>query len=150
MRVLIDVRKALTKKVKVKMRGGEEEFFEVKYEKPPLYCYYCGKIGHGIKDCGKCSDLDEPPTLFVGWLKASPWKRSLKEEADNTKGDVSSCAKMLFVTKPKKTVNKEVSSQLMEVAHRIDGWELNDSAKIGREVESSQNKEGVPRDGGKY
>lgn len=72
MRVLIDVRKPLIKKVKVKMRGGEEGLFDVKYEKPPLYCYYCGKLGHGIKDSNQCRDDDKPPINYGGWLKASP------------------------------------------------------------------------------
>ena len=145
MRVLVDVRKALTKKVKVKMRGGEEEFFEVKYEKPPLYGYYCGKIGHGLKDCGECTDIDEPPTIYGGWLKASPWKRSLKE--DEIKGREASCAKMLFVTKPKKQVVQDVSKQMLEVVHKLDGWEISATNTCVREGASLQINDKTVADG---
>uniref|UniRef100_A0A803MIE9 CCHC-type domain-containing protein n=1 Tax=Chenopodium quinoa TaxID=63459 RepID=A0A803MIE9_CHEQI len=58
-RTMIDVTKPLLQKVKVKMRGGYEELFDVKYEKPPLFCFYCGKIGHGVKDCEGCGEEDE-------------------------------------------------------------------------------------------
>lgn len=44
MRVKVDVRKALLAKVKVKMRGGVDEYFDVKYERPALLCIFCGKI----------------------------------------------------------------------------------------------------------
>lgn len=43
-KVLIDVRKPLTKKVKQKMRGAMEDYYEVKYEKLPLFCFSCGKL----------------------------------------------------------------------------------------------------------
>lgn len=35
MRILIDVRKPLMQRIKIKMRGGHEDFFDVKYETPP-------------------------------------------------------------------------------------------------------------------
>lgn len=44
-RVLHDVRKPLVPTVQVKMKTGMEESFEVKYERPPLYCFFCGKVG---------------------------------------------------------------------------------------------------------
>lgn len=50
-RVLLDVRKPLVFCVRVKMKNGVEEIFDVKYERPPLFCFFCGKVGHGSKDC---------------------------------------------------------------------------------------------------
>lgn len=103
MRVILDVRKPLTKQVKVKIRGGEEGFYDVKYEKPPLYCYYCGRMGHGIMDCGECRDEEEPPSNFGGWLKASPQKKSMVGEGSMKMSANRSCARNLFVTRPKKS-----------------------------------------------
>lgn len=73
-KVKVDVRRPLVKVVKVKLRGGLEESFDVKYEHPRLYCFYCGKMGHGIKDCEEYRDVEEPMNHFGEWLKSSPWK----------------------------------------------------------------------------
>lgn len=100
MRVNVDVRKPLAKHVKVKMRGGLEELFDVKYERPPIFCYFCGKLGHGLKDCHACRDEDTPRLGFGGWLKASPWKRNLMEEETMVgTGGKPMCARNLFITK---------------------------------------------------
>lgn len=53
------------------MRGGVEDFFDIKYERPPLFCYHCGMLGHGLKDCIVCCDDEEPTMNFGEWLKAS-------------------------------------------------------------------------------
>lgn len=79
-RVLIDVKKPLLQKIKLKMRGGVEESFDVKYEKPPLFCFFCGLIGHGTKDCDECKDDDTPILNYGVWLKASPWKQIVSYE----------------------------------------------------------------------
>ena len=50
-RIMHDVRRPLVSRVRVKMKNGVEEDFDVKYERPPLFCFICGKIGHGTKDC---------------------------------------------------------------------------------------------------
>ncbi|XP_074297332.1 uncharacterized protein LOC141628042 [Silene latifolia] len=50
-RVLQDVRAPLKSIVPIKMKGGRVVEFDVKYERLPLYCYGCGHIGHGEKDC---------------------------------------------------------------------------------------------------
>lgn len=75
MRIKIDVRKPLTTKIKIKLRGGAEEWYDVKYERPPLVCYYCGKLGHGLKDCEECLDAENPILMYGGWIKASPWRK---------------------------------------------------------------------------
>lgn len=72
MRVLHDVRKPFKSKVCVKMKNGEEEEFEVKYERPPLFYFFCGKVGHGTKDCDEEGDEGDQEIKFGGWMKASP------------------------------------------------------------------------------
>lgn len=74
-RVKFDVRKPLMKRVKIKRRGGVEEIFDVKYERPPLF-YYLGKIGHGLKDHDLCHGQEDPHLFYRGRIKVSPWKHN--------------------------------------------------------------------------
>ncbi|KAL2903350.1 ATP synthase gamma chain [Bienertia sinuspersici] len=62
--VLIDARKPLMQKVEIKMRGGVEEAFDVKYEKPPLFCFVRGMLGHGIKDCEYWREEEDLPLKY--------------------------------------------------------------------------------------
>lgn len=66
LRIKVDVRKPLLKKIKVKMQGGVEEFFDVKYERPPLFCFCCGMMGHGLKDCMESRDDEERNLKYGG------------------------------------------------------------------------------------
>lgn len=68
-RVLLDVRKPLVSSVRVKMKDGMEETFDVRYERPPLYCFYCGKVGHGSKDCDEGEDDHGQEIKYGGGLK---------------------------------------------------------------------------------
>lgn len=68
----MDVRKPLLQKIEVKMRGGEEDYYEVKYERPPLLCYHCGMLGHELIDYLERKENEEPIVNYGSWLKASP------------------------------------------------------------------------------
>uniref|UniRef100_A0A803LHG7 Zinc knuckle CX2CX4HX4C domain-containing protein n=1 Tax=Chenopodium quinoa TaxID=63459 RepID=A0A803LHG7_CHEQI len=103
LRVLIDVRRPLVKLVKLKMCGGVEENFEVKYEKPPIFCFFCGRIRHGVKDCEDCRDIEDPAVPYGNWLKASPWKYNTNCRRADEGSEGGSCARPLFVTKPKES-----------------------------------------------
>lgn len=93
----MDVRKPLTQKIKVKMRGGDKDFFEVKYEKPTLFCFCCGRMGHGLKDCMDYGEEKELNVKYGGWLKVSPWKKVSLEMDRGRKLYHGSCAKELFI-----------------------------------------------------
>lgn len=129
-RINVDVRKPLTRKIKVKMRGGEEDFVEVKYEKPPLYCFYCGLMGHGIKDCPECRDEEDPQVNYGGWLKASPWKRMREGMESGSNEGVSSCARNLFITRPKKIPGVEVCSRVNEMVGKLSVCGLESSENL--------------------
>lgn len=113
------------------MKNGIEESFDVKYERPPLFCYLCGKIGHGTKDCDSDGDDKDQEFKFGGWLKASPWK--VGRDRDEAKEDVrgESCARDLFITKPKKEQEKAIKERVEEVVDRLSSWKL----LKGQEVE---------------
>ncbi|XP_021741925.1 uncharacterized protein LOC110708126 [Chenopodium quinoa] len=146
-RVLVDVRKPLFKQARLKLRGGIEEAFEVKYEKPPLFCFFCGMMGHGVKDCEKHKDLDEPVLPYGSWLKASPWKYISGERVD-LEGKDSQCAKTLFVTKPKQrgTSTNVETSQVVEVLDKLGEVALNSMEGIQKAFKKKNWKRHV-RDG---
>ena len=50
-RVKLDVDQKLTRFVSF-TRAGKTEFFQVKYERLPLLCHACGKLGHWHEECG--------------------------------------------------------------------------------------------------
>lgn len=100
-RVLIDVRKPLKKSINLKMRGGVSTRVTVKYERIPLFCYFCGRLGHGTKDCDESHGDGSPIKHFSGSLKASPW-RPVRELEDVGSGEgTGSCARHLFIVQPK-------------------------------------------------
>ncbi|XP_010674813.1 uncharacterized protein LOC104890894 [Beta vulgaris subsp. vulgaris] len=84
-KVLLDVNKPLRRIQKIKGKNGTTLTIEFKYERLPYFCFKCGVMGHGEKDCP--SALDDPQDGNFGWglwLKASPRKgrsRYLEEEA---------------------------------------------------------------------
>ncbi|KAL2935905.1 Gag polyprotein, partial [Bienertia sinuspersici] len=62
------------------MKNSVEELFDVKYERPPLFYFFCGKVGHRTKDCDNGSEEVASEVKFGVWLKASPWKPSGSSE----------------------------------------------------------------------
>lgn len=71
-RVSIDVRKSLKRRMKIKKSGGEWVWVTFKYERLPTFCFFCGILGHGERFCEKiyeCADIPiEKP--FGVWLRA--------------------------------------------------------------------------------
>ncbi|XP_074313724.1 uncharacterized protein LOC141648916 [Silene latifolia] len=71
--VLHNIRKPLQPSVEIRLADGKINFFDVKYERLPLYCYGCGVLGHGLKDCDS-GPHDEDNLLYGEKLRASPRK----------------------------------------------------------------------------
>ncbi|KAL2938751.1 hypothetical protein RDABS01_022200 [Bienertia sinuspersici] len=124
--VMIDVRKPLILKIKIKMRGGMEELFYVKYERLPLFCFFCGRIRHGMKDYGECQDEEEPVHNYGVWMKASP-RKTLRKENPISKEKAPSCARKLFVTKLKQKVALETKEQVNKIMKKLREVEIREN-----------------------
>ena len=134
-RVMHDVRKPFVSKVRVKMKNGEEDEFVVKYERPPLYCFFCGKVGHGTKDCEEEGEEGEQEIKYGGWLKASPWKAGRGEEAQGVRDSEQKCARALFITKPKREQQPKVKENVQAVVDKIRSWGLQGEESEGQNVD---------------
>ncbi|KAL9235746.1 hypothetical protein vseg_010483 [Gypsophila vaccaria] len=82
-RVLHDVRKPIKKEIRIILLSGKKSSFQVKYERLPIFCYGCGLMGHGKKDC-ELGPYEEGTLPFDAGITASPWK-SIKQEFDGGK-----------------------------------------------------------------
>lgn len=54
-RIIVDVRKPLRCGLFVSTSGSGKTWLVFKYESLPVFCYGCGRMGHGIMDCGALS-----------------------------------------------------------------------------------------------
>lgn len=50
-RVLLDVRKPLRREKTIKNKRGMDVVVEFRYERLPFFCFLCGIMGHGERDC---------------------------------------------------------------------------------------------------
>lgn len=57
-RVKLDVNKKLTRFVSF-TKAGETEWYQVKFEKLPVFCYMCGLLGHWHEECGTGDHKEE-------------------------------------------------------------------------------------------
>ncbi|CAI9777924.1 unnamed protein product [Fraxinus pennsylvanica] len=69
-RVLMDVRLPLKRRMKLRKLGGEWIWVTFKYEKLPTFCFICGIIGHADSSCEKLYDaqgreIERPYGLFL-------------------------------------------------------------------------------------
>lgn len=56
LRITMDIRKPLKRRMKIKKAGGEWVWLNFKYEQLPTFCFFCGIIGHSEKLCEKLFD----------------------------------------------------------------------------------------------
>ncbi|TXG48338.1 hypothetical protein EZV62_027632 [Acer yangbiense] len=74
-KVRIDISKPQKRWLLLKLTTSDEVIMVVlKYERLPEFCYACGKIGHGMKECLDEEEmkvaLEGSPLRFGSWLKA--------------------------------------------------------------------------------
>ncbi|KAK2637677.1 hypothetical protein Ddye_025472 [Dipteronia dyeriana] len=75
-KVSLDISKPLKRWLRLKLSKSDEvTMVSLKYERLPEFCYACGRIGHGMKECldeeARKVALDGSTTKFGCWLKAT-------------------------------------------------------------------------------
>lgn len=148
-RVLIDVRKPLQQEVEVRMKGGTKETFKVTYEKLPLFCYVCGKLGHGEKDCHTILENPDAKLLFSDKIRASPWKAN--KVADTNVGSKTTFGgRNLFVTKPSSKSAAVPEQVVVDVVRQLEEVSLSKNSPNAKAVITAdfegQRKESTFRD----
>ena len=71
-KVMVDVSKKLVRGKKIAFEGREQRWITFKYERLPNFCYRCGLLNHGLRDCpeGKMEDgLESAPLQYGAWLR---------------------------------------------------------------------------------
>lgn len=97
------------------------------YERLPFFCFLCGMIGHGEKECSNVDDDEEERSMgWVKYLRATPCKGTQRrlEEIE----EVTTSRRVLFVTKPVK-----LSKELPE-GEAVGGNEEDQVGEVGRDT----------------
>lgn len=93
-KVLIDITKPLQRGILIEPGGDQESVWIcIQYKRLPDFCYYCGRIGHVMKDCRDLTlekGKDAENFQFGGWLRfqgSQPRKRRRASPIANEKED---------------------------------------------------------------
>jgi hypothetical protein len=74
-RVTIDITKPLCRGRKITLEDSSERWISFKYERLPNFCYWCGKVDHGDKDCSywlaNKHKLKSNDQQYGPWLRAT-------------------------------------------------------------------------------
>jgi hypothetical protein len=74
-RVKVDISKPLCRGRKARLLAGKETWISFKYERLPNFCYWCGLLTHGDRDCEKWlrskGTLRREDQQYGAWLRAS-------------------------------------------------------------------------------
>lgn len=77
--VAININKPLLRVLNIEGPNNRSIQLTLGYERLPNFCYYCGLLGHLVKDCASCLDLcgangrmDESKLPYGDWLRVRP------------------------------------------------------------------------------
>ena len=95
-RVKLDSMKPLTRFTSLVLEGRNRVYLQVKYEKMPKHCEYCGYMGHTYLECGT-GEHEEKDRHFGPWMLSEEafWKPGtpgarVRSEARNFEGNRAS------------------------------------------------------------
>ena len=79
LRVSIDVRKPLKRRIRLKREGGEWLWVDFKYERLHNFCFICGILGHTDKICPSIYETDATLVTkpYGPWMKAPNRRNSM-------------------------------------------------------------------------
>ena len=85
-RVPVDVSKPLRRGARIRLgSNGEVVWVEARYERLPEFCYKCGRIGHGVKECleeGTDTQRLNNSYEYGPWLRVGGIKKSVGRAVD--------------------------------------------------------------------
>jgi hypothetical protein len=74
-RVKVNINKPLCRGRKIGLANGKDSWVAFRYERLPNYCYWCGLLTHGEKDCDywlrNHADLRQEDQAYGPWLRAT-------------------------------------------------------------------------------
>ena len=78
LRVSIDISKPLCRGRVVRMGATEKDWVDFRYERLPIFCYWCGKLDHDDRDCPLSTEINESLEFdrrqYGSWLRADSEK----------------------------------------------------------------------------
>ena len=79
MRVCVNALKKMVRGKKVTIEGREARWVFFKYEWLPNFCYQCGRLDHGVKECTEKAGMEnragEKGMQYGAWLRGEPGRR---------------------------------------------------------------------------
>ncbi|XP_074293887.1 uncharacterized protein LOC141621071 [Silene latifolia] len=140
-RVLYDIRVPLKAELPIKVRDGRTINFTVKYERLPTYCYGCGLIGHGEKDCEN-GPYEEEDLKFGEWLRASPWK-VVKTYKEGTTSRAARDLRPSFDEASKKDSEEAISNMIAKLENIALNFRFKKKEQSGTKEKKDAMGEGV-------
>nr|POE57369.1 uncharacterized protein CFP56_47995 [Quercus suber] len=89
MRIRVDLQldKSLRRGGRVASADGERFWVSFKYERLPVFCFLCGRLGHDDKRCHECKDYQNASRQYGDWLRAYGNSKAVEDKSRSTSSD---------------------------------------------------------------
>ncbi|XP_030964072.1 uncharacterized protein LOC115985247 [Quercus lobata] len=154
-RVSVDAMKKLVRGKKVTIKGGEAKWVFFKYERLPNFCYQCGRLDHGVKECKEKASTEnragDEGMQYGAWLRGEPGRRGGWEQGrmgDENDGEGRGLPQVISNLTPKEKVGVP---PLLPVAD-LEGdmvWEISKNEDAREKTKGVLDKKHTCKDLGK-